>query len=52
MSQQETIAVCEKIFADHLGGHSLMTNAKHLRGSAWLNFPRVLCERWSTITSC
>src|SRR5690606_30152543 len=19
----------------------------HLRGSAWLNFPRVLCERWS-----
>jgi anthraniloyl-CoA monooxygenase len=22
MSQQETIATCEKIFADHLGGHS------------------------------
>ena len=20
---------------------------KHLRGSAWLNFNRVLCERWS-----
>ena len=24
-----------------------MTNARHLRGSAWLNFPRVLCETWS-----
>ena len=25
-----------------------MSNAKHMRGSAWLNFNRVLCERWST----
>jgi anthraniloyl-CoA monooxygenase len=47
MSQQESIAVCEDIFKDHLGGHSLMTNAGHIRGSAWINFPRVLCERWS-----
>ncbi|MCG8505099.1 MAG: bifunctional salicylyl-CoA 5-hydroxylase/oxidoreductase, partial [Sphingomonadales bacterium] len=47
MSQDESIAVCERIFADYLGGHSLMTNAKHLRGSAWLNFRRVLCEKWS-----
>lgn len=47
MSQQESIAVCEKIFENYLGGHSLMTNAKHIRGSAWINFPRVLCERWS-----
>ncbi|MEM7422758.1 MAG: bifunctional salicylyl-CoA 5-hydroxylase/oxidoreductase [Pseudomonadota bacterium] len=46
MSQQESIAVCETIFADHLGGRGLMTNAHHVRGSAWLNFPRVLCERW------
>jgi anthraniloyl-CoA monooxygenase len=46
MSQEESIAACEAIFRDHLGGHSLMSNAKHLRGSAWLNFPRVLCERW------
>jgi anthraniloyl-CoA monooxygenase len=23
-----------------------MSNAKHLRGSAWMNFPRVLCEKW------
>ncbi|APH72016.1 bifunctional salicylyl-CoA 5-hydroxylase/oxidoreductase [Aquibium oceanicum] len=47
MSQQESIAVCEEIFKDHLDGHALMTNANHIRGSAWINFPRVLCERWS-----
>ncbi|WP_048647293.1 bifunctional salicylyl-CoA 5-hydroxylase/oxidoreductase [Nitratireductor soli] len=47
MSQQESIAVCERIFKNHLGGHALMTNANHIRGSAWINFPRVLCERWS-----
>ncbi|MEW9918494.1 bifunctional salicylyl-CoA 5-hydroxylase/oxidoreductase [Marimonas sp. MJW-29] len=46
MSQQESIAVCEDIFKDHLGGHSLMTNASHIRGSAWIKFPRVLCEKW------
>ncbi|MBL4838612.1 MAG: bifunctional salicylyl-CoA 5-hydroxylase/oxidoreductase [Kordiimonadaceae bacterium] len=48
MSQQKSIAVCERLFASHLGGHSLMTNANHIRGSAWLQFPRVLCEKWST----
>jgi anthraniloyl-CoA monooxygenase len=47
MSQQESITVCETIFEKHLGGHALMTNANHIRGSAWINFPRVLCERWS-----
>ena len=47
MTQQESIAVCERIFEKYLGGHSLMTNANHIRGSAWINFPRVLCERWS-----
>ncbi len=47
MSTEETIAHCEKIFGDYLGGHKLVSNAKHLRGSAWLNFNRVLCERWS-----
>ena len=43
MSQQESIAVFERIFEKHLGGHSLMTDANHIRGSAWINFPRVLC---------
>ena len=47
MNIDETIAACEKIFARNLGGHRLMSNARHLRGSAWLNFNRVLCERWS-----
>ncbi|MES0862612.1 bifunctional salicylyl-CoA 5-hydroxylase/oxidoreductase [Ruegeria sp. SCPT10] len=46
MSQDESIAVCQHIFKDHLGGHALMTNANHIRGSAWLRFPRVLCEQW------
>ncbi|MGB7319400.1 MAG: bifunctional salicylyl-CoA 5-hydroxylase/oxidoreductase [Planktotalea sp.] len=45
-SQQESIAICEDVFKDHLGGHALMTNANHIRGSAWINFPRVLCETW------
>lgn len=47
MSQQESIAVCERIFARYLGGHELISNAGHHRGSAWINFQRVLCERWS-----
>jgi len=47
LNQQESIAICEEIFKDHLGGHSLMTNANHIRGSAWIRFPRVLCEKWS-----
>ena len=34
------------LFERHLDGHRLMSNAAHLRGSAWLNFPRVACERW------
>ncbi|TWT09543.1 bifunctional salicylyl-CoA 5-hydroxylase/oxidoreductase [Reyranella sp. CPCC 100927] len=47
MSREESIAACERIFAKYLGGHPLMSNANHLRGSAWINFPRVLCQRWS-----
>ena len=47
MSKDETIATCERVFARHLDGHSLISNASHLRGSAvWMNFPRVICERW------
>jgi anthraniloyl-CoA monooxygenase len=47
MSKSEIIAKCEEIFADHLDGHPLMSNADHLRGSAvFMNFPRVLCEKW------
>lgn len=47
MTKEAIVATCEKIFARHLGGHRLMSNANHLRGSAvWMQFPRVLCERW------
>ncbi|AHD08816.1 bifunctional salicylyl-CoA 5-hydroxylase/oxidoreductase [Phaeobacter gallaeciensis] len=47
MSKEEILRTCEEIFADHLDGHSLISNADHLRGSAvWINFPRVLCETW------
>jgi anthraniloyl-CoA monooxygenase len=48
MEGDEALRACEKIFAKYLNGNALMSNAKHLRGSAWLNFNRVLCERWST----
>ena len=47
MSKDSILATLEQIFAAHLGGHPLMSNADHLRGSAvWINFPRVICERW------
>ncbi len=47
MSKEVTVATCEGIFAKHLGGHSLMSNAAHLRGSTvWMQFPRIICERW------
>nr|MBA3897486.1 bifunctional salicylyl-CoA 5-hydroxylase/oxidoreductase [Sphingomonadaceae bacterium] len=48
MEPDEAIARCEQIFAKYLDGNPLMSNATHLRGSAmWLNFRRILCERWS-----
>jgi len=49
MSQDESIAACEKLFAKYLDGHRLESNASHLVGSAaWLNFKRIKCERWSS----
>ena len=42
-----SIAFCERLFAHHLDGHGLQSNATHLRGSAWLNFLRVNCRHWS-----
>ncbi|WP_119157678.1 bifunctional salicylyl-CoA 5-hydroxylase/oxidoreductase [Caldimonas tepidiphila] len=44
---QQSIEFCEKLFAKNLQGEKLMSNARHLRGSAWLNFQRVKCEQWS-----
>ena len=47
MDPDQSIAFCEGLFADMLDGSRLISNARHLRGSAvWLKFNRVLCERW------
>lgn len=49
MSQEEAIAFCEDVFKDYLDSNKLMTNAKHLRGSAnWIKFPRIICNKWNT----
>jgi anthraniloyl-CoA monooxygenase len=48
MDLDEAIALCERIFAKYLEGHALQSNARHLPGpKAWLNFRRIICERWS-----
>ena len=46
MDQDQTCRAAEALFAGWLGGHALMSNARHLRGSAWLNFSRVACANW------
>jgi anthraniloyl-CoA monooxygenase len=40
-SEADSIAFCEKLFADELGGHKLMSNR-----SLWLNFQRVSNRNW------
>jgi len=47
MEQPDAIALCERIFAKYLDGHELISNATHLPGpQAWLNFRRIVCDRW------
>ncbi|WP_071674017.1 bifunctional salicylyl-CoA 5-hydroxylase/oxidoreductase [Nioella nitratireducens] len=47
MTKEDTVETCRKVFERHLDGHKLMSNAEHLRGSAvWMQFPRVICEKW------
>ena len=46
MSHDESAETCRKIFEKYLDGHELLTNSAHIRGSAWINFPRVLCHNW------
>lgn len=41
-----TTAFCERMFAPWLDGNALLSNARHLRGSAWISFPQVSCEHW------
>jgi len=42
MSEAESARALEKVFADCLDGHDLITNR-----SIWRNFPVIACERWS-----
>ncbi|MFM2060034.1 MAG: hypothetical protein RLY71_4419, partial [Pseudomonadota bacterium] len=47
MGKEDAIAFCERLFAEQLQGHPLISNAAHLRGSAqWIRFPRVICQTW------
>ncbi|HMC36353.1 MAG TPA: FAD-dependent monooxygenase, partial [Actinomycetota bacterium] len=40
-SEDDSIAYCEKLFADDLGGHSLLSNR-----SLWINFVTLRCDTW------
>ena len=41
-SEEQTLRYCEKLFADELGGHPLLSNR-----SRWIRFTRVKCGRWN-----
>jgi anthraniloyl-CoA monooxygenase len=45
--EARSVAFCEELFSEVLDGAKLMSNARHLRGSAWLNFNRLICGTWS-----
>ena len=46
MDADQTIAACETMFAEWLGGHKLMSNAAHRASSPWTRFVRVRNARW------
>jgi anthraniloyl-CoA monooxygenase len=46
LNAAESVAFCETVFAEHLGGHRLLSNAR-AEGSPWQNFQRVTCRQWS-----
>ncbi len=46
-SLDESMALSERIFAKQLEGAKLISNVRHPRGSQWLNFVRVLNQRWA-----
>ena len=46
MESAEAIAFCERLFGKYLAGERLLTNAAHLRGSAWSNFLRIVNKTW------
>ena len=40
-TEEESIAYCEELFAEDLGGHSLMSNR-----SLWISFVTLRCDSW------
>ncbi len=50
MSKPESLAFCEDLFAELLGGHRLLDNSPHLDGPAmWVRFPKITNERWHAV---
>jgi anthraniloyl-CoA monooxygenase len=43
-TEQESIAYCEKVFADDLRGHPLMSNQ-----SKWIRFPTLTTRKWRAL---
>jgi anthraniloyl-CoA monooxygenase len=46
MDVDRTLAVCERMFSQWLGGHPLMANARHQAEAPWLSFTLVRNQRW------
>ncbi|MGH3145111.1 MAG: FAD-dependent monooxygenase, partial [Rubrobacter sp.] len=46
LGPDESVALCEEIFAPYLDGHSLINDARHLGRAPWLNFRRISNEHW------
>jgi anthraniloyl-CoA monooxygenase len=44
-SVDESVAFCERLFGQYLGGHPLMSNARHL-ANPWIAFVQVNNARW------
>lgn len=42
MSEDDSLAACESVFAEALDGHRLIGNR-----SIWRNFPKLWCSRWT-----
>jgi anthraniloyl-CoA monooxygenase len=46
MTREESLHFCERLFAAHLGGESLIANTNLPDPVLWQQFQRVLCRRW------
>ena len=42
-SEEESVAFCERLFAEELRGHRLLSN-----NSKWISFPTLKCTHWHT----